>query len=885
MRIRLLSLAAFASGAAALAYQLLWVRRLGEIFGQTAPAVAVVLAVFFLGLGLGAWWIGRVVSRPAAGAGTQGALRVYVALELAIGAFGLAFLPLCGGLERAYVALAPSEWPLARGLLVKGLLCAALLLPPAIAMGGTLPALVRAACPDRSSFGRRLAWICSLNTLGSALAALAVAFALLPSLGVRASLLCAVGANAFAALCAVLARRTAPASEERVESPELGAPAQAGLALRWRIAAALSGFVAIACEVLWTRALAARTTSTVYSFALVLAVYLGGLALGSLGLAALERRALVRPAAAGLTLACAGVAVVASMAVLVRMSSRLVASGADLDALLLGELGWTALAIGPAVACFGLALPLLARLATGTGAPPARALGVVWLANTCGTVLAALATGFWLLPELGLRASFALVSGLALLAGLGLTWSTRARSGAIAACIAGALVLVLLPTDLRLWSGDPRDRLVAYREGLEAGLAVVDEASGDRALRLNASYRLGSLRTRFAQERQGWIPLLLHRDARSLLFLGMGTGSSVGAVAAAGGRAIDVLEIVPELGELLPYFAAANRNLSTRFAQDPKLRLLAVDARHFVRTTAKRYDVVIGDLFVPWRAGEGAMFTREHFAAVRGVLEPGGLFCQWLPLYQLSPAELATIAATLCDVFPRVRAYWLFFNVQQPALGLVASDAPLAPDPEAMASLAGSNPRLAQVLEESGLASPELVLGSFVADERVLRRLLPGAEVESNARPRIEFDAPRAHFSGGAPAASANLQLLLRAQQDLASLDGMDALAPDFRERCARAQRAIAHYFRGALLAQGSPDAPGDSPGALREYVQALRERPGWDWILFNVAERCDHLTRSGTESELREALEVLRTPPPGTSWPRDFAAELATALGARARH
>jgi spermidine synthase len=173
---------------------------------------------------------------------------------------------------------------------------------------------------------------------------------------------------------------------------------------------------------------------------------------------------------------------------------------------------------------------------------------------------------------------------------------------------------------------------------------------------VNQDYGLGSVRTRFAQERQGLIPLLLHPAPRAALFLGIGTGCSAGAAAGFGGASVDAVEILPEVVAMLPWFRDVNRDLAGRAATHRGVRVLVADARRFVLSTNRRYDVVVGDLFVPWRAGEGALYAREHFEAIRGVLAPGGLFCQWLPLYQLDPRELRVIVRTFLEVFPRASA-------------------------------------------------------------------------------------------------------------------------------------------------------------------------------------------------------------------------------------
>jgi len=301
----------------------------------------------------------------------------------------------------------------------------------------------------------------------------------------------------------------------------------------------------------------------------------------------------------------------------------------------------------------------------------------------------------------------------------------------------------------------------------------------------------------------------------------MGTGSSAGAVVQHGGVRLDILEIVPELRDLLPCFADVNAGLATRLERDPTVRLFATDARQYVRGTEHRYDVVVGDLFVPWRAGEGAMYTREHFAAVRDVLAEGGLFCQWLPLYQLRPEDLRTIVATFLDVFPATSMWWLYFNVEQPVVGLVGSVR------ERELDLADLDARLrdpgwSAVLARDGLDRIGPLAGSRIADAERLAAWVGDTPVETAARPRIEFSAPRHHLARAASPAAENVPEIL-ALVDAPPPGAETGLAAE----AAAHRRALVHLFTG-LYAERWED---DRERAIEELAQALEQVPDWTWL------------------------------------------------------
>ena len=876
--LALLGLASALSGFAAVAFEVLWIRRLGDLFGHAVLSMQVVLAIFFLGLGLGAWIGGRLADRR------DGAIGLYVFLEVVIALSGLAFLPACSLLEGMWFSLTPAEWSLAGSLAAKGGISMVLLAVPTVAMGATLPALVRHVVGRSDQLATRLGWLYGTNTLGAAGAALITVMVILPEAGLTVGVRWIAAAN-FAAIAAALLGRlpvtratqeiAAPARDESASVPEAARD-------RWILAGAatVSGFVAVGLEVCWTRALAARFLSTVYSFAVLLAAFLFALGIGALVVGFLERARLVTRRTLALVMIGSGFAALASMAMLAQVPDLAGTGGGGWLALQRRELLFALAVMAPALLFFGVNLPLVVRLAHREVKSVGREIGRVWLANTVGSVAAPLVIGFLVLPELGLRWTIVLLAGIALLYGTLVlspwTGSTMLRRTRLRFLVLAAAAVFFLPGDLRHWRSDESDRLVWYREGLMASVAVVDTAAGDRILKLNHDYELGTRRTRFAQARQGVIPLLLHGEAKSALSIGLGTGSTAGAMASYGVERLDIVEIVPELGETLPLFAEANHRLADYLAREPAARLFATDARAFVRGTGRRYDVIVGDLFVPWRAGEGAMYTREHFAHVRARLEEGGLFCQWLPLYQLRDEELRTILATFLEVFPASEMWWLYFNVEQPVVGLVGrlDDTPL--DLDALAARL-VDPARAEGLARDGLDGFGPLAGSWIAGAETLRAWAGDTAPETEARPRIEFLAPRRHLARETSAASENLpEVLARGR----GLEG--GAVTGSAERIADAaahQRALGGLFRALLRLHET----GDVGGALDELEGAVGETPRWGWLVWNLEQVAEQVLAARDEARITRVARTLDNHRETRYLARYLEARLALARGDRA--
>jgi len=735
---RLLVLATMLSGAAALVDEMVWVRLLGQVFGHTAYAVQVVLAVFFAGVAAGSAASDRWLLSP------RRLLIAYAAVELGVGLAALLFPWMVGRAIPLYDRVAPLALETGPAHLCRLATGALLLAVPTALMGASLPLLLRwaAAAGADGATGSLYA----ANTLGGAAGAWTSAFVLVPGLGVAGALRAAAAASAVAAAIAVgLARPTRvwttdrpgrAAARGRAVSP---LPAGAAPLLLF-----LGGLEAIALEVVWTRALDQRLSGTVYAFATVLSVFLVGLAGGSAAYRALRPKLDPLPLLISVeTILC--VAVVASL-----YAIRLVPRLAGPDAAALGSgfvrqaVAVESLASGAVLLlpCTGLGFvfPLLVDLGRAQGPRVGSLLAV----NSLGCVAGPLAAGLFLLPRLGLRDSLLLLA--ALLASISVAlWILTRREGAPRWTPAGvslAFVLALAaPREIRYW-GPPPERLVDYREDPAATVSVVTAGSGPPLLKVNDRI-LGGGFSVFSEHRQGHLPMLLHPDPRRVLLLGVGTGNTAGAILLHRPDRLVGAELVQGALDLARiHFAATNYGVLA----SPRAEILCADAWRLVRATPERYDVVVGDLFHPWEAGVGALYTREHFARVRRALLPGGTFCQWLPLFQLSTDDLRMVIRTFLSAFPSAQAWLGNLGTDVPIVGLVGS--------EREATLwwrgweaARGEPSLRRSLDDARLDAPAELLAGYVGGTRALRDFAGDGPLNTEDSARLEFRAPRTFFA------------------------------------------------------------------------------------------------------------------------------------------
>jgi spermidine synthase len=798
-----------ASGFAGLGYQMIWTQQFALGLGSDSASVLAVVAAFFAGLAAGALMFGSRVEHSAH------PQRWYAAAEALAGSWSLllavAMAPVSSGMLELIGTQPSATWQW--GVAFAGTFL--LLLPATAAMGVTLPAMERAVAAQARG-GRSIAGLYAANTLGALVGTLAIALWLIPQLGLlRASCACV----ALGLLSAALALRIWVAPAAKAESTTT--VDASGRAALWRLAA--SGFLGIGLEILVVRVLSQVAEDTVYTFALLLACYLVGTALGAQG----YRRARVDDSARlrnrlfvllGLAcLACTGILYasehIKTWVLDVGSGGFLAALGAE------ATLALVAFALPTLV--MGALFSHLCGEAHQGGVSFGRAIGV----NTLGAAFAPVVFGVIVVPGLGPKLALLAVCMGYLLLGAGegrrspWPWLALAACAALAA-FAPPLAFVELPEG---------GHLVSYRDGITASVSVVEDARGVSRLRINNRQQEGANASRRVDGRQALLPMLLHPAPRRALFLGVGTGNTSATAAEESGVEVDAVELLPEVISAAEYFTAA-------FPPEARARLhfIAADARRYVKTTDRQYDVVVADNFHPARSGTSSLYTAEHFEAVRARLAPGGLFCQWLPLHQLDIGSLQSIVRSFLVAFPRGHALLASNSLATPTIGLLG----LADD--------GRLDRARLVARLGAYGTPErrsafgvedefALLGGFIAGPESLARFAGNAPVNTDDRPVIAYGAPRITYAPDSTPDQRLVELLKSvsvAPADLVDADGDEAWT----------MRLAAYWqARNQFIDSGRLVRPTADPTAMLDQVEqplldALRTspdfRPAYDPLL-----------------------------------------------------
>ena len=801
------------SGLAGLMYQVSWTRLLTLTLGHTTAAASTVVAAFMGGLALGAFAGGRM----AKGLSPTAAIRMYAALEASI-AFLALLVPYELGLLTPLLAWAYRQDVFVLFPLVRVVCALVVTFIPALALGATFPAAVRACVRDSRDVGPMVGTLYAANTAGAALGAVLAGFVLMPAFGIFATTLFGMMAGLVSAATALIIAGYTPAdvtieSAEPVRQPSRAQKrAQARRAsskvtppavpAAWLTAATLSisGFASLLCEIVWTRTFAMIVGPTTYAFSATVAAVIAGLAAGSACGAWIAKRT-ARPAFwLGLTLSLTAIAItlMSSLAgdeVPRFIAGQLAAASQPAAALLTRQSLLVAALIVPPALGFGTAFPLALALVGNTDSVADR-VGRVYALNTIAAVAGSLTAGFAAIPLLGLQRSLqlavaVLVLGVLLVVLRGALSRGRRLVVATTAAVAGVMAFVNPGWDRELLASGaykyaPRiaktvdletalkaGTLVFYDEGA-ASTVSVKQLTGAISLSIDGKVDASSVGDMLTQKTLGHLPLLLHDHPREICIIGLGSGVTLASALTHGVSRVDVVEISAGVVRASQYFSHENHGALA----DPRTHVIVGDGRSHLAFTDRRYDVIISEPSNPWIAGVAALFTREFFVAAKERLSPGGIICQWAHTYDISPEDFRSILATFVSVFPEATIW----RVGDGDVLLVGS---LNAIEERLINVERSwkRPGVAEDLAQVSAFSPFSVWSLYAAGPKSLAEFSRGAAIQRDDRTALEFSGPRAMFARevGAPSSLWTLDAAQRPPVIASAFD--HASAADWRNR------------------------------------------------------------------------------------------------------
>lgn len=735
LHMRVPALLLCVSGAAALVYQVLWVKQLSLVVGVEVYAITAGISAFFAGLALGGLVFGRWADR------LRRPVRLYASLELAVAILGVS----------STLALANCAGLFARLESHVGLL--AWLLPmflvgtPAFLMGGTLPVLVRVLTPAQGQLAEAGGRLYAANTAGAIVGTLLAAFVLLPQVGVSGSALVAASLNLLAAAGAWIARRRdehTPVNLHVATGPRSPA-ARLAIALY-----CVAGGVALGYEVVWTQSIVQFMSTRTFAFSVVLATYLAGLVLGSALYARRADRIRDPWGLFGLLIALAGLLALVQIAGLGRW---LIIAQTQVEALVLQLTGNELAGMCARFATAALAVVFLPTTVLGAAFPLAlrlsvdsqqvgRDVGAVVALNTVGGIIGVMLTGFVLVPGVGLVRTLMALALLAAAVGCVAAWRGKGVARGMRLVILGVtlssvVIGVLTPPQrlAELLPGARNGQLTFYEEGRGGTVAVVAQQRQNRTF--NRLYIQGVSNTGDAMPSlrymrlQALLPLLIHRqEPRSAMVIGFGTGITAGAMLRYQGLERPVVaELLPEVLEAAPLFSGNFNAIN-----DPRLDIRLRDGRRELLRSAERYDLITLEPPPPSAAGVVNLYSQDFYQLAASRLEEDGIVAQWLPLPTQNVDDSRALVRSFLNAFPHASLWTTEFH----EMLLIGSQAPLELD-AARISQRFAQPQVRQALAEVGVDSVSALLATWVTDRQGLERFAANAEAVTDDHPRIEY--------------------------------------------------------------------------------------------------------------------------------------------------
>ena len=661
------------------------------VIGSSSISLGVLLGTYMGGMCLGSIALPKIISPR------RHPLRVYALLELGIGIIGVVVLYGVPFIDRLYISYAGLG---NLDIFLRAVICVVFLLPPTLLMGATLPAIARwvETTPKGVSW---LGFFYAGNIVGAVFGCLLAGFYLLRVHDMVIATYAAVAINAAVAITGLILAVPVPYIKPAQKPMETSAVHAPGL---WAIyvAIAMSGLSALGAEVVWTRLLSLMLGGTVYTFSIILAMFLVGLAIGSSLGSVISRYAGSPRMALGfcqllLSGAIAWTAYMLSSSLPYWPIDPSLSPGPwynfQLDLL---RCLWAVL---PAACLWGASFPIAIASVVSPSQDAGRMVGHIYAANTIGAVIGSIGFSMIVIPLLGTQLSQKILIGLAAVSALIVlvpVFSPFPTKGLLAykvknaaarftgtVVLAGSIVLAalliravagipwgliaygrFLPTmayqlvpepikeeDVPGGSGTPDTYCIYLAEGRDVSIAVTKTKSGTRSFHGAGKVQASSDPLDMRLQRMlGHISALLHNKPESVLVVACGAGVTAGSfVVHPDVKRIVICDIEPLVPEYVaPMFAKENYGV----VDDPRTEIVIDDGRHYIHTTNEKFDIITSDPIDPWVKGCAALNTQEYYQMCREHLKPGGVMSLWMPFYESNSQTAKSLISTFFKVFP-----------------------------------------------------------------------------------------------------------------------------------------------------------------------------------------------------------------------------------------
>lgn len=753
------------SGIAALTYEVLWVRHLGLIFGNTVYAAATVMMTYMFGLALGSHYAGKLAEK------IKKPVKVFGILEVLTATYALCVPYIFDFIQFSYrfAAINISD-SIIFLTFIRVFLALILLLIPTAMMGATLPVLAKGFLTKIEHFGSRLGILYGINTFGAVSGVLLAGFLFIPKFGMSLTNIIAVSLDFLVGIIAISASIVFDRKTNQIVNNKISSSfAPLTKTAKWLlISIGISGFISLSMEVVWFRALILIFGSTTYSFSTMLGIFLVGLSIGSLIISLFADKIKKPEVIFGISSTLIGFYTLSSLYFFTSMPTFL------LQHLMLdGEPTWEKMiSIKFLISIIFLLIPtILFGISFTTGVKAIRnhmsssseAVGEAAMFNTIGAALGAFFGGFILLPNVGMCSGLIICSSIIILLGIILI-RLFLISKTKKLVIPGAIILLtfIFLINPPIWnkkiiSSGPyfspweyvknnkiilsekleSERLLFYNEGITSTISVFRDLGEDLQYSSQGKVEADTTeRSMMLQRMMGHLPMLFHPDPQRVVNIGLGAGVTFGAISCYPTEHLEVVEFEPSVVNIAKVWSEENHDI----VNNPNIKITINDGRNHLFISDEPYDVITSDPFEPVMAGAANLYTVDFFELAKSRLSDSGIMAQYLPLYELSYEDYQMIMRSFAKVFPDCIVFFTGFD----SILLGGKDANSLHLP-----IAARKFEIEQVkssLGEIGFSDPEILLSMYVARLSNDNFLSRQGNLNSDNNPHIEFSAPKSTF-------------------------------------------------------------------------------------------------------------------------------------------
>ncbi|MBI5417813.1 fused MFS/spermidine synthase [Candidatus Poribacteria bacterium] len=730
------------SGLSALIFEIVWTRQLNLLFGVTTYAVTMVLAIFMAGLAIGSIIWGKISKKH------RSPLLLFGELEFGIGIFGLLFPFLINWLKNLYPLWTGSS---DNFIIIETILCTFILIIPTILMGGTLPLLYRYFELTDDKFHDKPGMLYSLNTAGGVAGIIFAGFFLFQQFGVFFTNIFAGTINILIAIIALYVHKKITITKMNCDKNDnnVSLLSKSNNNFLWLTIFAISGFCGMSYEIIWTRILVLIISSTTYAFSLMLIVFLLGIAIGSGFGTYLVNRYKKSELILGLSEIFIGIYTLFLILIIGNLAEWFFIIendykmfGTSWNVFIFAQFILFFTILFPISFSLGIVFPAIIDLVSNKDSS---SVGKIYAWNTWGSVIGSLITGFLLIQFIGIKKTILILVIINFSSGLLAIFQYFPRLYKTSIFLSILFIVLLIPA----FSGDITFGklitrgdvdIIFHHEDAGAIIEVYEYVKSKyRILVTDRHQREGGTDPVyiFNQCQQGYLPLLIHSNPKKILGLGLGSGITFSVVENFNVDIAEVAELSDGIIKSLKYFEPENRQIK----DSKKIKIHKADARNFVLLTHEKYDIIMSELFVPYQAGVGNLYSYEHFMECKNKLLPGGMMWQWIPIAQISGQDLEVIINTFRNVFPNT-TIWL----TRQSIALLGTMDPLVIDFQKLNNRINSSP-IKEDLAKFGLDDSYGFLALFQTGKKNIKKTIITKKINSDDYPFIEFNAPKYFYA------------------------------------------------------------------------------------------------------------------------------------------